>query len=137
MNTGNKMKEFWKVKERWVNVEGYENYMVSNYGNIVSLGNHKSRKDKMLKPLKDKKGYLMVVLSKDGKQKRFLLHRLVAMAWIQNPENRESVDHFDGDKTNNCILNLSWMNNEDNLKKYHTFKKWEKKYTGYKTKDPQ
>jgi hypothetical protein len=56
MSTGNKMKEFWNVRERWWNVKGYENYMVSNFGSIVSSGNHKSKKDKILKPLRVKVG---------------------------------------------------------------------------------
>jgi hypothetical protein len=76
-------------------------------------------------------------LSNGGKQDIFLLHRLAAEAWIQNPEGKKTVNHFDGDKGNNCILNLSWMDQEENVKKYHIFNELDKKYTGYITKDPQ
>lgn len=62
----------------------------------------------MLKPKEHKNGYLMVQLWKDGKVKLCLVHRLVAKAFIPNPDNLPCVNHKDEDKHNNCWLNLEW-----------------------------
>jgi len=62
-------------------------------------------------------GYLSVHLSINGKEKCFLIHRLVAEAYIPNPDNLPQIDHIDGDKTHNWINNLQWITNKDNAKK--------------------
>ena len=61
---------------------------------------------KILKPVSDKDGYFCVNLCKNSKQKMYKIHRLVALNFIANPENKETVDHIDGVKTNNNIANL-------------------------------
>lgn len=92
------------IIEIWKPVEGFEGlYEISNLGRVKSL----SRK-KILKPMKDKKGYLQVGLWRDGKRKAFLVHRLVTSAFIPNPEGFEQVNHRDEVKTNNCVSNLEW-----------------------------
>ena len=97
------------INEEWRPVDGYENlYEVSNLGHVKSLGNDKSRKEKILKPNKRKNGYLQVVLSRNGKQKMFKIHRLVATAFLPNPEGFEQVNHKDEVKTNNCVENLEF-----------------------------
>lgn len=104
--------------------EPYENYQVSNFGNVISLNFHRSGKPKLLKPTKDKDGYFQVTLYKDGKIKRIMVHRLVTEAFLLNPENLPQVNHKDEDKTNNFVGtpendykdgNLEWCTNEYNV----------------------
>lgn len=97
------------MKEIFKEIEGYENlYQISDQGTVKALGNDRTRKDRILKPAKDKKGYLVVGLSKQGKLKTHRVHRLVAQAFIPNPQNLEQVNHKDEDKTNNQLTNLEW-----------------------------
>lgn len=101
------------MEEIWKDIIGYEGYYkVSNMGRILSL--HKKSKisrfeKSILKPGRQATGYLTVVLYKDGaKKKSFLVHRLVAEAFIPNPNNYEMINHIDECKTNNCVDNLEW-----------------------------
>lgn len=106
------------VMEIWKDVEGYEGlYQISSKGRVKSLGNGSSgnSKEKILKGLNDKYGYLQVNLYKEGKQKTFKVHRLVAKAFLDNPYNLPQVNHKDEDKTNNCVDNLEWCNCEYNI----------------------
>lgn len=113
-------------------IEGFEDlYEVSNLGRVRSLdrwvnhnskGDKKYRKGRVLKPAPNKKGYLMVVLCKDGKMKTYLVHRLVAEAFIPNPQSLPQVNHKDEDKTNNFVCmsnieesNLEWCTYEYNI----------------------
>lgn len=101
--------------EIFKDVTDYEGlYQISNYGNVKSLGNDKSRKEKILKPQADGGGYLQVILCKDGKMKHHKVHRLVANAFIDNPDNLPQVNHRDECKTNNTVDNLEWCTNEYN-----------------------
>lgn len=104
--------------EIFKDIEGYENlYQISNLGNVKSLGNGNSNnsKEKILKPTKNKKGYLTVGLYKDGKLKRHKIHRLVAQAFIDNPNNLPQINHRDEDKTNNHFTNLEWCDTKYNI----------------------
>ena len=98
--------------EQWKSVEGYEGlYEVSDQGRVKSL---KNGKEKILKPWKDTYCYLKVSLRKDGYTKHLFVHRLVAEAFIPNPNNLETVNHKDEVKSNNAATNLEWMSREDN-----------------------
>lgn len=104
------------IEEIFKDIEGYEGiYQVSNYGTIKSLGNNKTRKNKKLKLYKNIFGYLCVSLSKEGKNKVCKVHRLVAQAFIDNPNNYKQVNHIDEDKTNNHVSNLEWCTAKYNI----------------------
>ena len=103
--------------EVWKDVPDYEGlYQVSNKGNVRSL-NWKNLcviKEMYLK--KHNKGYLQVELVKNKKKKMFLVHRLVAMAFIENPLEHKYINHIDENKLNNCVENLEWCNASYNNK---------------------
>lgn len=102
--------------EEWKNIIGYEGlYQVSSYGRVKSLGNDKTRKEKLLKPKTNGRGYLLVCLNKDGKQNFYFVHRLVTQAFIPNPDNLPQVNHKDENKLNNCVSNLEWCTCKYNI----------------------
>lgn len=99
------------MEEIWKDVVGYEGYyQVSNLGNVKSLNwrNVGCAKNLWLKP--HNKGYLQVELAKGGIKKCFVVHRLVATAFIPNPCGYPQVNHKDENKRNNCVSNLEWCN---------------------------
>ena len=97
------------MQEIWKDIEGYEGrYQVSNFGNVKSLYYINGGNEKILKPLKCTNGYLSIHLHKEGKRKCYLLHRLVAKAFIANPYNLQQVNHKDENITNNIADNLEW-----------------------------
>lgn len=90
---------------------GYEGlYLISCDGQVKSLISNK-----LLKPNRMNTGYLSVELFKDGKSKRLLIHRLVAQAFIANPDNLPQVNHIDEVKSNNCVSNLEWCTAKYNM----------------------
>ena len=92
------------MDEEWKDVAGYEGlYRVSNLGNVYSNYTHRN-----LKPHKRKDGYMSVSLFNDTKSKRHLVHRLVAEAFIENPNNFPIINHKDETPSNNCVNNLEW-----------------------------
>jgi len=98
------------MDEVWKDVVGYEGlYKVSNFGNVYSV-----RSDKQLKHSKNRGGYLFVVLCTDSKPKQFKVHRLVAISFLTNPDNKLQVNHIDEDKTNNRLDNLEWVTAKEN-----------------------
>ena len=104
------------MNEIWKDIDGYEGlYEVSNLGKVKSLGNEFSRKEKILKQGKMKNGYLYVILWKEGKYKTCLVHRLVAQAFLENPNNYSCVNHKDENKENNCVENLEWCDAKYNI----------------------
>lgn len=105
------------MEEIWKDIEGFEGYyQVSNFGNVRSLdryvknpyGTLSLRKRKINKQRYDKDGYKQVNLSKDGKNKYYFVHRLVAQAFLPNPNNYPIINHIDEVKDNNCVDNLEW-----------------------------
>ena len=90
-------------------------YEVSNMGRIKSLKRRFVTTEMILKYNKTKDGYFQVGLSKDGKTKTQRVNRIVAKAFIANPNNLSQVNHIDGDKTNNHIDNLEWCDCKYNI----------------------
>jgi hypothetical protein len=102
--------------EEWLSVVDYEGlYEVSNYGRVKCLSNSATRKEKILKPQIQRDGYNRVTLSKKGQKKRVPIHRLVAIAFIPNPLQKEQVNHLDADKLNNKLTNLQWATRKENI----------------------
>ena len=97
------------MREEWKPVRNYEGlYEVSNMGRVKSLNYNKTGKERILKGVDSGIGYLKVVLCKDGKVKQCLVHRLVAQAFLENPQNLPMINHKDEVKSNNCVQNLEW-----------------------------
>lgn len=112
------------MKEIWKDIEGYEGlYQVSNLGQVKSLERtiivknckqSKTYPECIKIPFPNKKGYLRVQLYKNNKRRNLRVHRLVALAFIPNPDNKPKVNHIDGDPTNNVVSNLEWVTGEEN-----------------------
>ena len=104
------------MEEVWKDIEGYEGlYQVSNKGNVKSLVNNKGvSREKLLKPIIEN-GYVRVRLCKDKTIKNYSIHRLVAKAFIENPNNFPIINHKDECKTNNSVENLEWCSYKYNL----------------------
>lgn len=101
--------------EIWKDIAGYEGlYQVSSLGKVKSLNYRRTEKEKILKPVKNRKGYLIVNLHKNHKQKIFAVHRLVATAFIDNPENKSQIDHINTIRTDNRVDNLRWTTPKEN-----------------------
>ena len=99
------------MEEIWREIDGYESYMVSNMGNVMNITT-----GKVLKSHNNGRGYLHVMLyDKNHKGRTIMVHRLVAKAFIPNPENLPQINHIDECKTNNCVENLEWITSEDNI----------------------
>ncbi len=113
-------------QEIWKNIKGYEKYyQISSTGKIKSLERKDARgylrKEKIRKLIKGStNGYVTIKLMVNKTYKHYLFHRLLAEAFIPNPENKPEVNHKDGNKFNNNISNLEWVNRTENIN--HAFK---------------
>ena len=119
------------MKEIWKDIKGYEGYQVSSLGRVRSLdridSNNHPLKGVILKPYISNSGYLLVGLYKQQKRDRKLLHRLVAEAFIPNPDNKPEIDHINTIKTDNTVFlnedgsinyektNLRWTTRKENI----------------------
>jgi hypothetical protein len=117
--------------ELWKDIQGYEGlYQVSNLGRVKSLPKYvktgKGGKGKryipenLLTPCKKENNYFFVALAKDGIKNCHYLHRLVALAFIPNPENKPQVNHLKSDKSDNRASELEWSTRNENL--LHSFR---------------
>lgn len=107
-------------EEIWKDIEGYEGlYQVSNLGRVKRMRfinkNTNIEKERIKSQKIRKDGYLEVALYKNGKGKYIQVHRLVAKSFIPNPKKLPQVNHIDGNKENNCVDNLEWVTNKENV----------------------
>lgn len=111
------------MEEIWKPIEGYEGlYEVSNLGRVRSLwfrNNHSLvRRDKIMSATDNGHGYLIVCLRREGcKRVNHYVHRLVAKAFIPNPDNLPVIDHIDHNRSNNVATNLQWITQGDNVRR--------------------
>lgn len=96
--------------EEWKKIDGFPNYSVSTEGFIRD-----DKRNIIKKPRITNDGYEYTDLYKDGKRYRHRIHRVVAKAFIPNPDNKEDVNHIDGCKCNNCLKNLEWATRSENM----------------------
>ena len=109
--------------EIFKDIKGYPDYQISNYGRIWSC-----KVNKYMSPVTNNKGYLQIkLIAANGKRKGELVHRLVALTFIDNPEGKPEVNHIDRNKTNNHVENLEWVTHSENntlaKKGHYTWKK--------------
>ena len=105
------------MEEIWKDIEGYPDYRISNYGRVMSL---KRGLKRVLKPQKDKYGYLICSLWENGKGKTLKIHRLVAEAFLPNHSNKPEIDHINTDKTDNTV----WLNEDGSVNYDKTNLRW-------------
>ena len=118
--------------EEWLNIDGYPDYQVSNTGKVKSI---KYGKERILKQGTNKYGYHLVQLYRDGKYKNMKVHRLVAEAFISNPDNLPQINHKDENPLNNNVENLEFCDAKYNINYGTHNKRMAKTKTGiYNTK---
>lgn len=104
------------MEEVFKDIPGWEDrYQVSNLGRVWSKVTNK-----FLTLFKEKHGYIRVCLTLNGNDKKYLVHRLVASAFIKNKSNKRCVNHINSNRTDNSVKNLEWCTHSENLK--HGFK---------------
>jgi hypothetical protein len=98
-------------------IQDYPNYLIYEDGRVFS-----KKKGKFINSSPNSRGYVQVKLIKDGKQKTFKIHRLIAIHYIPNPDNKPEVDHINRITTDNRLENLRWVNRSENMNNTGMFK---------------
>lgn len=110
------------MEKIWRKIPGYSLYEISNYGEIKTFNWKNKGKEKIMRPALDGSGYLRTMLKRDidGKIHTVKVHRLVALAFLDNPKNKPHVNHLNGIRNDNRVSNLEWVTGSENIK--HSFK---------------
>ena len=116
--------EVWKTVAKTLRRE----YKVSNKGRVKTINYKSNKREIMLKPRKDLKGYYYITIKIKDKRKNFLVHRLVALAFIDNPLNKPFIDHINTIKTDNRVQNLRWVTQTENMNNELTRKRISEKH---------
>lgn len=123
------------IKE-WKEIDGFEGlYMISNFGEVKSMNYRGHGYEKIMAERKDKRGYVCACLSKGKKQTYIRVHRLVASAFIPNPNSLTEVNHKDENKSNNNVNNLEWCDRKYNCNYGDRTDNWIKSRSGWKHSD--
>ena len=112
---------WWDIKEEWKQIDEFKYYYVSNLGNVKSTrrwsGTKFYEREHLVSLYTNKKnGYVYVSISKNSKSYNIRVHKLVANAFIPNPNNYNQINHIDGNKQNNRVNNLEWCDGSYNIK---------------------
>ena len=99
-------------KMNFIRVDGYPDYVIHPCGTILRIWNGRTKE---VNPYKMKIGYKRIQLSINGKKKKFLVHRLLALHFIPNPENKPCIDHINGIRNDNRLENLRWVTYKENM----------------------
>ena len=118
----------------FVRVEGYANYVIHPCGTILRIWKNKTKE---MKTRKEKNGYMRIELSNNGKGKKFLVHRLLALHFIPNPENKPTVDHKNRIRDDNRLENLQWATLKEQMENASRRQPADFSYGGRITKDPR
>ncbi len=100
---------------KMVKIKDFEDYFITEDGDVISFKKYGNKSWRKLKPRIQKNGYVFVILSKNGKHFKKIIHRLVSLAFLPNPENKPQVNHIDGNKLNNHYTNLEWITASENI----------------------
>lgn len=105
-------------KDEWKEIPGLPGYEISIYGDVYFKGDVSCRKRRpsgICVQHRNRLGYMTVAINIDGVKRRMLVHRLLAITYIENPENKKEIDHIDGNPSNNNLNNLRWVTHKENL----------------------
>lgn len=106
------------MNEEWKDIPGFENkYQISNFGRVKTLNYKRTKQPRIMNGITEIRGYSCIAFREGGagsKQRHFMVHRLVAQAFIPNPDNKPFVNHKDGNRSNNKVDNLEWCTRAEN-----------------------
>ena len=105
-------------KDEWKEIPGLPGYEISIYGDVYFKGDVSGklrRRSGICAQHRNRLGYMTVGININGVKKRMFVHRLLAITYIENPENKKEIDHIDGNPSNNSLDNLRWATHKENL----------------------
>lgn len=111
------------MNEVWRDIEGFDGYQVSNMGRVKNLNYNRTGEERVLQATDNGQKYLVLSLCKDGKKYNKRVHRLVAEAFLPNPDNKPEIDHINTDRRDNRVENLRWCTNKENINNPLTIRK--------------